>query len=141
MKRIQFKMDVWQELFAIEENKRHIFTFTLETEQTDTHVHSRMFAPAMGISEDPATGGASGPLGYYLVEQKLVKSQNESYSIVSEQGMEMGRPSRIEISINMKAGLIQEVKVGGSALIMGEGTLSIPDSFYAKEVETKDNRL
>ncbi|WP_456275762.1 PhzF family phenazine biosynthesis protein [Bacillus sp. AK128] len=125
MKKIQLRMDVWQELFSNDENKQHIFAFSLETESPEAHVHSRMFAPAMGISEDPATGSASGPLGYYLVANQVFEPADNQVTIISEQGMEMGRPSRIEITVKFQQGMVSKVLVGGSALIIGEGTLFI----------------
>ena len=57
-------------------------------------VYSRMLAPGFGIIEDPATGGASGPLGCYLVHYEIVPSEAAG-DIVSLQGVAMGRPSRI----------------------------------------------
>jgi trans-2,3-dihydro-3-hydroxyanthranilate isomerase len=126
MNNIQFRMDVWEEIFSKDENKRHVFTFSLETEHEETHVHSRMFAPAMGIAEDPATGSASGPLGFYLVNQGLIIGQENEYFIISEQGIEIGRPSMIEISITKGENSIQEVKVGGKAVIIGKGELYLP---------------
>ena len=54
-----------------------------------------MFAPALGISEDPATGSASGPLGAYLLKYGLAQGGD----MVSEQGFEMGRPSFIHIEV------------------------------------------
>lgn len=84
--------------------------------------YSRMFAPEFGIIEDPATGGASGPLGCYLVRHRLV-SGGAARSIVSNQGVAMGRPSRIHVAIGERAGDIVEVKVGGTAVLVGTGEL------------------
>ncbi|KAA0546665.1 PhzF family phenazine biosynthesis protein [Bacillus sp. BGMRC 2118] len=123
MNRIELRMDVWNQEFAGSEDTQHIFAFSLETQDPLTHVHSRMFAPAMGITEDPATGSASGPLGYYLVTNDLVEENKGQYQFVSEQGMEMGRPSQIEITIKKEVDSISEVKVGGSAIIMAEGKM------------------
>jgi trans-2,3-dihydro-3-hydroxyanthranilate isomerase len=88
-------------------------------------VHSRMFAPEFGIVEDPATGSASGPLGCYLVEHRLVKG-DAGHNIVSMQGVAMGRPSRIHIAISGRAGAISRVKVGGRAVLVARGELLIP---------------
>ena len=90
--------------------------------QRPAAVHSRMFAPEFGIIEDPATGGASGPLGCYLVRHHLVSS-DAARSIVSTQGVAMGRPSRIHIAITERGGEIVEVKVGGTAVLVGKGEL------------------
>lgn len=123
IKNVKFRMDIWNEAFTTHDDTKHIFVFSLEAENEEAHVHSRMFAPAMGITEDPATGSASGPLGYYLVSHQLIEEKNGQYHFISEQGMEMGRPSMIEVSITKEADIIKEVKVGGSAIIMGEGTM------------------
>jgi len=83
-------------------------------------VYSRMFAPDFGIIEDPATGIASGPLGCYLVRYGIV-SGDAAQQIVSEQGVVMGRPSRIHIAIKGNTEAISEVKVGGEAVLVGRG--------------------
>lgn len=85
-------------------------------------MYSRMFAPEFGIVEDPATGGASGPLGCYLVHHRLVTGA-AAQRIISLQGVAMGRPSRIHIAIGERGGEIVEVKVGGTAVLVGRGEL------------------
>jgi len=116
--RIQFNGDVWKQHF----NGRHIYTFTMETELAGSTVHSRMFAPAMGIAEDPATGAASGPLGAYLLKYGLVNEM----PIVNEQGVEMGRPSIITIALEGSADAITAVEISGSSVYMGQGTIVLP---------------
>ena len=101
-----------------------LFLFTRETEGAYSTVHSRMFAPGMGIGEDPATGAASGPLGCYLVRYGLVK-RDPAAEIVSEQGLEMGRPSFIRIRIERQGEDITAVRVGGQCHFMGEGFIEI----------------
>ena len=85
-------------------------------------VYSRMLAPGFGITEDPATGGASGPLGCYLVHYDIVPSE-AARDIVSLQGVAMGRPSRIHISIDARDGGITRVRVGGRSVLVGHGEL------------------
>ncbi|MDQ5839379.1 MAG: PhzF family phenazine biosynthesis isomerase, partial [Acidobacteriota bacterium] len=101
---------------------REVFIFTREVEHEGSTVHSRMFAPGLGVAEDPATGGASGPLGCYLVRHRVVAGDAE---IVSEQGIEMGRPSFIRIRIERGGERITAVKVGGTCHFMGEGFIEI----------------
>jgi len=101
-----------------------VFLFTREVEQEGSTVHSRMFAPSFGITEDPATGAASGPLGCYLVRHGLVES-GATTEIVSEQGIEMGRPSIIRIRIERDGERITAVKVGGQCYFAGEGFIEI----------------
>lgn len=127
MREINFRTDVWERHFSSNPDRQHIFAFTTETEHDDSTVHCRMFAPAMGISEDPATGAACGPLGAFLVEHGVINSNDEeTYSIRSEQGIEMGRPSFIDITVTKKKQQFQEVKIGGSAIVVGQGELYVP---------------
>jgi trans-2,3-dihydro-3-hydroxyanthranilate isomerase len=83
-----------------------------------------MFAPDFGIVEDPATGGASGPLGCYLVQHGIV-SDDAAKQIVSRQGVKMGRPSAIHIAIDGRPDAITDVKVGGEAVLVGRGELLV----------------
>jgi trans-2,3-dihydro-3-hydroxyanthranilate isomerase len=91
-----------------------------ETAARPVVVYSRMFAPALGIPEDPATGIASGPLGCYLVRYGLVDADRAG-SIVSRQGVAMGRPSEILMSIRVDGDVISDVKVGGTAVLVARG--------------------
>jgi len=87
-------------------------------------VHSRMFAPEFGITEDPATGIASGPLGCYLVHYGIVAPGTPA-RVESRQGVAMGRASRIAIAISGTRDEIAEVKVGGEAVLVGRGELYV----------------
>jgi trans-2,3-dihydro-3-hydroxyanthranilate isomerase len=100
-----------------------IFVFTRETVHPISTVHSRMFGHAVGIPEDPATGGASGPLGCYLVKHGWVKGSPAK--IISEQGLEMGRPSFLHIEIGQTNDVIDRVIVGGQCVAMGEGVIEV----------------
>ena len=105
-----------------------IFVFAPDPDPSTGRVYTRMFAPhTSGVPEDPATGSASGPLGAYLVRHGLVKSASE-VRIVSEQGTRMGRQSFLHIELTMQGDQIQSIKVGGSAVAVLEGELSLPAS-------------
>jgi trans-2,3-dihydro-3-hydroxyanthranilate isomerase len=123
VRRIRFRMDVAERFKFPAENT---FVFTTETEFADSGVHSRMFAPLLGVYEDPATGAATGPLGCYLVRHGVIASENE-LRCVSEQGIEMGRPSFLHIRIRHAAGEITAVHVGGTCCYMGSGQLELPE--------------
>ena len=101
-----------------------IFLFALGGPSPSDTVYSRMFAPDFGIVEDPATGGASGPLGCYLVEHGLVTG-DAAQQIVSSQGVAMGRASRIHVSIGGGPGAIDRVQVGGVSVLVGRGELLV----------------
>ena len=100
-----------------------IFLFAA-TEGRDGTAYSRMFAPSFSIVEDPATGSASGPLGCYLVEHGVVREEATKH-IVSAQGVAMGRASRIHIEITGRPGAITKVRVGGEAVLVGRGELTL----------------
>jgi trans-2,3-dihydro-3-hydroxyanthranilate isomerase len=101
-----------------------LFIFT--TDRTgaggDETVYSRMLAPGFGIAEDPATGGASGPLGCYLFAHKSLPPESLQ-AFVSLQGAQMKRPSRIYISIESTGDEITRVRVGGRSVLVGDGRL------------------
>jgi len=101
-----------------------IFLFSTESAHDKATVYSRMFAPGFGIAEDPATGSASGPLGCYLVRHKVVPPERAG-SMLSLQGVKMGRPSHVHIAIGVQAGEIDSVRVGGESVVAGEGTLYV----------------
>jgi trans-2,3-dihydro-3-hydroxyanthranilate isomerase len=101
-----------------------IFLFAVDPDSSGASVYSRMFAPDFGIIEDPATGGASGPLGCFLVQHGLVSGQ-AAKEIVSYQGVAMGRPSRIHIAIGGRPNAITDVKVGGEAVLVGRGEIVV----------------
>jgi trans-2,3-dihydro-3-hydroxyanthranilate isomerase len=101
-----------------------IFTFTTQTERKGSTVHGRMFAPTLGIAEDPATGGAAGPLGCYLLQHNVL-NEDQAKKIIIEQGFEMGRPSILHVSIMLRNSEIDQVKVGGACVATGEGKLVI----------------
>lgn len=103
---------------------RGIFVFSSERASDKATVYSRMFAPKDGIPEDSATGVASGPLGCYLVRHKVVPQQNAD-AMLSLQGVKMGRPSHIHISLGFEKGEVARVRVGGESVLAGEGTLYI----------------
>ena len=98
--------------------RRGLFIFSTEPGADGATCYSRM----MGANEDPATGSASGPLGCYLVKHGLVPA-DQAGSIISAQGVKMGRPSRIHIKLDASGGEISRVRVGGTSVLVGEGRL------------------
>jgi trans-2,3-dihydro-3-hydroxyanthranilate isomerase len=82
----------------------------------------RLFAPTLGVAEDPATGSAAGPLGCYLVRHGLVAGADMKRIVIS-QGVAMGRASRIHVAITGNPTAVTTVQVGGEAVLVGEGAL------------------
>jgi trans-2,3-dihydro-3-hydroxyanthranilate isomerase len=108
-----------------------VFTFecegkrsgTYETEQQDATVHVRMFAPLLGVPEDPATGSANGALGAYLVHHRAVAVTEPTTYILSEQGAEINRPSTLYVEVDSRGGEITAVRVGGQVVLVADGIL------------------
>jgi trans-2,3-dihydro-3-hydroxyanthranilate isomerase len=107
---------------GIENLPLFFFTTGRDGASGEEAVYSRMIAPGFGIAEDPATGGASGPLGCYIHANRLLDRARLSH-IVSLQGVKMKRPSRIHISLDTSADAITRVRVGGRSVLVGEGRL------------------
>ncbi|MBV9047320.1 MAG: PhzF family phenazine biosynthesis protein [Solirubrobacterales bacterium] len=82
-------------------------------------VKTRMFAPALGVNEDPATGSAAGPLAVHLVKHGEI---GFGQRVEIRQGAEIGRPSLLYARVEGTAAEIERVLVGGSAVLVAEGS-------------------
>ena len=94
------------------------FVFTLNSDNPDIFSYGRMFAPAIGINEDPVTGNANGPLGAYLVENKLVDTDRDDFSFKAIQGEAIGRDGTIEVHVEIKNKTPHLVKIAGEAVVV-----------------------
>ena len=83
---------------------------------------ARMFAPALGIEEDPATGSAAAAFAAYLAMRE--SQLNGSWQWIIEQGVEMGRPSFLKVAADKEDGAVKEIRVGGTSVIVTAGTLN-----------------
>ena len=95
------------------------FVFCGETTEPGRQFHARMFAPGMGIREDPATGSAAAALAGMIA----ARFPDGSHAIAIEQGHEMGRPSLIRLAIVVAAGKLLSATIGGDAVIVTEGAI------------------
>jgi trans-2,3-dihydro-3-hydroxyanthranilate isomerase len=86
---------------------------------------TRMFYPAAGVREDPATGSAAGPLAIHLIRHGVIGFGDQ---IEIRQGAEIGRPSVLFAAVAGAGDRIDSVKVGGSALIVAEGRYRITET-------------
>ncbi len=101
-----------------------VYLFSTERGEDAATVYTRMFAPGLGVYEDPATGSASGPLGCYLVKHSVI-GERDATAILNLQGMTLGRPSWIHITIDLAEGAISRVRVGGTSVFVAEGTMEV----------------
>jgi trans-2,3-dihydro-3-hydroxyanthranilate isomerase len=89
----------------------------------DSHYHARMYGPGVNVPEDPATGSANACLAGYLGARSAQQDGTLAWTV--DQGVEMGRPSRIEIEADKSAGAVTAIRVGGNAVMMTEGSLTL----------------
>jgi PhzF family phenazine biosynthesis protein len=94
-----------------------LYLFSVE----EGEVHARCFAGGIGVPEDAATGSAAGPLGAYLLDHGVVSGGH----LTITQGMEMGRPSALQVDVD-RAGEEWSIFVGGNVVVVGEGVFDLP---------------
>lgn len=103
------------------------YVFMVDSPDKEILVHGRMFAPAIGINEDPVTGNANGPLGAYLVQHNLVNHNNASFKFKAMQGEAIRRSGIIEVEVKIENLEPVEVKVSGNAVIIFKSLLSLEE--------------
>lgn len=120
--RAKLKRDRWASLLA-DYWADCVYLFTFETSSKSIFLRSRMFAPSLGIEEDPATGSAAAALGGYL---GIRDQRNGLLQWQIEQGIEMGRPSSLSVQTFKNEGAIKKICVGGSSVMVIQGVMEIP---------------
>ncbi len=98
-----------------------VYVFTNETTEAGRNFYSRMFAPALGIAEDPATGSAAAALAGVIARFSNLPDGDHSFTV--EQGYEMGRPSLIELGLTLAAGALTKASIGGGAILVAQGKI------------------
>ena len=101
------------------------FVFTFDSDSRDILTHGRMFAPAIGIDEDPVTGNANGPLGAYIVKHNLIKHDRDSFSFTAKQGEAMGRVGTLDVMVEISEGIPKKVSILGGAVSVFETTIEL----------------
>lgn len=114
--------EAWREVLSAYWTPQ-IYPFSFETESPGVDIHARMFAPGLGVEEDPATGSAAAALAGYLAARDERSEGTRKWTI--EQGLEIGRPSRLDIEADKQAGAITAIRVGGSAVAVMRGELEL----------------
>lgn len=108
-----------------------VCVFTLDTIDKGSAVHSRFFAPALGVDEDPVTGSANGPLGVYLstyLKRSGTSVAKEELSdgrieYIGEQGDVFSRPGRVAIRVALEGEEVRRVWIAGHAVTVMDATL------------------
>jgi trans-2,3-dihydro-3-hydroxyanthranilate isomerase len=103
----------------------HLYVFAHDADVNRPSLRARMFAPALGIEEDPATGAAATALAGYLGVRDGRADATLRWRI--EQGFEMGRPSILDVEADKRDGAIISIRVGGASVLVSEGTMEVPE--------------
>ncbi len=128
--RARIRTDKWESTLR-DSSAPEVFVFVEEEESAirggvaagDGVIRARMFAPTLGIAEDPATGAAAVAFAGYLGARSGVSDAGLRFTI--HQGVEMGRPSRLEVEVDMGGRSVQAVRVGGASVLVSSGTLHV----------------
>jgi PhzF family phenazine biosynthesis protein len=94
------------------------YVFTLDSPIPEILIHGRMFAPGIGINEDPVTGNANGPLGAYLVKHRLVKHNGTYFQFRARQGEAIRRPGEMEVMVDIENNEPSHIRIAGEAVIV-----------------------
>lgn len=111
-------MGRWSEAFG-PNDPPGAFVFCEEVVDPKHSFHARMFAPGMGVFEDPATGSAAAAFAGPLA----AGHRDGKHGFTIEQGYEMHRPSLIHLSLTLSGGVLTSATVGGDAVLVGEGSI------------------
>lgn len=122
--RVLLRMDVWTTHLA-GTSAPQLFAMVLGKASGHREIDGRMFAPAMGISEDPATGAAAVALGGYLFDNRLHDEGSTRWRI--RQGFAMGRPSHLDLEVIVEKNALASVRLAGSAVIVARGVLDVEE--------------
>lgn len=120
MRALQPRLDRWDRALR-PVDQVGVYAYCRETGEPGVDARCRMFAPPEGIPEDPATGSAAGPLGCFLARD----GAGASFRFRFAQGVEMGRPSTLEVTVERVGDGFGPVRVGGAARIVAEGRLEV----------------
>jgi len=93
------------------------FVFTFDSDQKDILTYGRMFAPAIGINEDPVTGNANGPLGGYLVQNNIVE-YNDSFEFKGRQGERIDRLGVVTVNVKIENDTPSLIQIKGDAVVI-----------------------
>jgi trans-2,3-dihydro-3-hydroxyanthranilate isomerase len=112
----------WERAFE-QQGVAGVYVYTRQCEHMSSAFHVRMFAPQVGIPEDPATGSAA--VGLAGIVHQFDGLPDGTHRRIVEQGYEMGRPSQIVLTLVVTGGKLTTVRIGGSAVRVSEGTIEL----------------
>lgn len=122
VRRACLRLDEWKSLTK-DYWTQLVYLFCTETQRPDANIHARMFAPAFGVEEDPATGSAASAVAGCLEQRDHTGDGCLRWRI--EQGLEVGRPSIIDVEAERKDGALTSVRVGGRSVMVTRGEIDL----------------
>jgi len=105
-------------------NCNGFYVFTFDSQEIDILVSGRMFAPAIGINEDPVTGNANGPLGAYLAHYNRIEKRNDGFSFYAKQGEIINRKGYVGVHVFSNNNEPTLIKVSGRAIVAFKTSIS-----------------
>jgi trans-2,3-dihydro-3-hydroxyanthranilate isomerase len=120
IRRCEPRLDQWEAAFT-RHGRSSAYVFCRETLEAGSAFHARMFAPRLGVYEDPATGSAAAALAGVLL--RFAPPGEGEHDVVIEQGYEMGRASRITLSVTVQNRELVAAAIGGEAVAVTEGSI------------------
>jgi trans-2,3-dihydro-3-hydroxyanthranilate isomerase len=118
----QPRLDLFDDAF-MPPGPAHAYLYAAADDEASHDFEVRMFAPTLGVYEDPATGAAAAAFAGAVMQFEDVPDGHHALTLV--QGVALGRPSRIVLSIDVENGALVDASVGGSAVIVAEGKLDL----------------
>lgn len=94
------------------------FVFTFDSDDKNILTYGRMFAPGIGINEDPVTGNANGPLGGYLVHNKIVDFKDNTFEFNGRQGEKIDRLGLIKVKVKIENNKPTLIQIKGDAVVV-----------------------
>jgi trans-2,3-dihydro-3-hydroxyanthranilate isomerase len=125
LSRLQFRTDIWRRTVG-KSSAPGVVAFTPDVNVPHT-ARSRVFAPGLGVAEDPATSTACGCIAAYLLRYGMVRATEEAHFIIA-QGVEIGRPSEVHVTLKATDKTITSLRVGGECVWTGDGSIHIVPS-------------
>jgi trans-2,3-dihydro-3-hydroxyanthranilate isomerase len=107
---------------------RGVCLVSRETVEKGSETHCRFFAPHFGVPEDIVTGSVHSSIGVWLLDAGLLHADGSLAAFTAEQGDGLGRPGRLRVELQVRAGAVTRVRVGGSAVTVLSGSIARPQA-------------
>ncbi|HEY5794574.1 MAG TPA: PhzF family phenazine biosynthesis protein [Bosea sp. (in: a-proteobacteria)] len=120
LERVRLDTTLWSQTIR-PADQPNAYAYCRQVRDAGHDFHARMFAPAMGVREDPATGAAVAAFADVIM--RFEKPGDGDHRFTIEQGYEMGRPSQITLEMSVRKGALASARIGGSAVVVSEGVL------------------